>query len=129
MPGFVKNVESLDVFQKAYKLSLHIHTLSLGFPSIEQNVLADQMRRASRSVCANLAEGFGKQRAKSKEFRRFVMMAIGSSDEMRVWLRYAIDLGYISQAAGQKLRDDYHAVSKMLQALYSAWEKSPITDH
>ena len=58
----VKSFEDLEVFQRAYRLSLEVHKLSLGFPSIEQQGLADQLRRASKSICANLAEGFGKQR-------------------------------------------------------------------
>ena len=58
----VKSFEDLEVFQRAYRLSLEVHKLSLGFPSIEQQGLADQLRRASKSICANLAEGFAKQR-------------------------------------------------------------------
>ena len=51
----VKSFEDLEVFQRAYRLSLEVHKLSLGFPSIEQQGLADQLRRASKSICANLA--------------------------------------------------------------------------
>src|SRR6266581_3204201 len=91
--------EELEVFQRAYKLSLELHRVSLTMPAIEQMALADQLRRASKSICANLAEGFGKQAQSRAEFRRFVNNSIGSADEMRVWLRYCFDLGYISQEA------------------------------
>ena len=53
--------EELEVFQRAYKVSLDIHRFTLTMPQIEQYALADQLRRASKSICANLAEGFGKQ--------------------------------------------------------------------
>ena len=53
--------EELDVFQRAYKVSLEIHRFTLTMPQIEQFDLASQIRRASKSICANLAEGFGKQ--------------------------------------------------------------------
>ena len=61
MPGFVSRVEELEVFRRAYALSLEVHRASLEFPRIEQFALADQVRRASKSICANLAEGFGRQ--------------------------------------------------------------------
>ena len=82
----IKSFEDLEAFQRAYKLSLELHKQTLQFPSIEQKALADQMRRASKSVTANIAEGFGKQVYSVGEFRRYLMMAIGSSDEMRLWL-------------------------------------------
>src|SRR5512135_2212025 len=109
--------EELDVFQRAYKVSLEIHRFSQTMPPVEQFDLASQMRRASKSICANLAEGFGKQSLSKAEFKRFIKMGIGSADEMRVWLRYALDLGYTDQNAWQRLRDEYEDVAKMLQGL------------
>ncbi len=88
MSEWVERVEDLEVFRRAYRLSLEVHRMSLEFPRIEQFALADQMRRASKSICANLAEGFGSQRQSRTEFRRFVVMAIGSADEMQVWTIY-----------------------------------------
>ena len=113
----VRSFEDLEVFKRAYRLSLDIHRRSLKFPKIEQRVLGDQMRRASKSICANVAEGFGKQSQSVAEFRRFLRMATGSADEMRVWVRYAFDLGYIDEASWQQWRDEYQVIARMLQAL------------
>jgi|SRR5580658_2838240 four helix bundle protein len=115
--GRVSSFEDLDVFRRAYLVSLEVHRASLEFPRIEQSALADQLRRASKSICANIAEGFGRQKRSKPEFRRFLQMALGSSDEMRVWLRYALDLGYIVEADWQRWRDEYQGVSRMLQGL------------
>ena len=109
--------ERLEVFQRAYRVSLEIHRASLKFPGIEQRVLADQIRRASKSVCANLAEGFAKQAHSKAEFRRFVSMALGSAEEMRVWSRYCLDLGYVDEATWRHWRDEYQEIAKMLQGL------------
>jgi four helix bundle protein len=58
--GFARTVWDLEVFRRAYGLSLDVHRVSLTFAKIEQfGGLADQLRRSSKSVCANLAEGFG----------------------------------------------------------------------
>ena len=111
--------EDLEVFRRAYRISLEVHRKSLEMPKIEQQALGDQVRRASKSICANVAEGYGRQKRSKAEFRRFLQLAIGSSDEMRVWVRYALDLGYIDKEIWQEWRDEYQAITKMLQSLLS----------
>ena len=121
----VRVVEDLLVFRRGYEMSLVVHRASLGFPGIEQRALADQLRRSSKSVCANLAEGFAKQRQSVAEFRRYLVMALGSSDETRLWLRYAIDLGYIDPNQGEEWRVMYQEISKMLQGLLNSRHPTP----
>jgi four helix bundle protein len=120
----VSSFEDLNVFQRAYQLSLDVHRRSVDFPKIEQAALADQVRRASKSICANIAEGFGRQRRSKAEYKRFLLMAIGSADEMQVWVKYSLDLGYLEPEVGQRWRNDYKEIAKMLQGLYSSWEIS-----
>ena len=107
----------MEVFKRVHKLSLEVHALSLELPQIEQFALADQIRRASKSICVNLAEGFGKQSQSKAEFKRFILMSIGSADEMRVWSRYCLDLGYIDPEQWKHWRDEYEQIAKMLQGL------------
>ena len=118
----IKSFEDLEVFQRAYKLSLEIHKLSLEFPQREQYGLGEQIRRASKSICANIAEGFAKQRYSENEFKRYINIAIGSADEMRVWIRYCLDLGYITEETWQHWRDEYKVIAKMLSGLSRSWE-------
>ncbi len=117
MSEWVERVEDLEVFRRAYRLSLEVHRASLEFPAIEQRALADQIRRASKSICANLAEGFGRQRMSRPEFGRFLMMAIGSSDEMQVWVLYCRDLGYIESDVAERWRGAYREIARMLWGL------------
>ncbi len=117
MPGFVSRVEDLEVFRRAYRVSLEVHRASLEFPRIEQFALADQVRRASKSICANLAEGFGRQQQSRPEFRRFLIMAIGSADEMQVWVLYCRDLGYIASDVAERWRGEYQEIARMLSGL------------
>ena len=112
-----RRFEDLEVFKRAYRVSLEVHRATLRMPQIEQYALADQVRRSSKSVCANLAEGFGRQAQSKVEFKRFIRMSIGSADEMRVWLRYCFDLGYISDTQWKAWRDEYEEIAKMLQGL------------
>ena len=113
----VESFEDLQVFQRAYRLSLEVHRASLKLPGIEQRALGDQIRRASKSICANVAEGYGRQNRSKAEFKRFLAMAIGSADEMRVWARYAFDLGYLDESTWRQWRDEYQTIARMLQSL------------
>ena len=117
MSEWARKFEDLEVFRRAYRVSLEVHWASLEFPRIEQWALADQVRRASKSICANIAEGFGKQRQSRTEFHRFVTMAIGSADEMQVWTLYARDLGYIAADAAEHWQSEYQEIARMLQGL------------
>ncbi|WP_263498206.1 four helix bundle protein [Mesorhizobium sp. CA13] len=58
--GYIKRARDLDVYRRAYAVSLDVHKATLVFPKMEQYALADQMRRSSKAICANLAEGFAK---------------------------------------------------------------------
>ena len=119
----ITSFADLDVYRRAYAVSLEIHRASLRFPKIEQAVLADQVRRASKSICANIAEGFGRQRQSRAEYKRFLIMAIGSADEMQVWIRYARDLGYVEVETGERWAEEYRSIARMLQGLYTAWSR------
>ncbi len=112
------DVERLAVFRRAYSLSLVLHRASHSFPKVEQyGGVADQMRRSSKSVCALLAEGSGRQLSSEAEFRRYVMMALGSADETKLWCRYAHDLGFASAAETQAWVTEITEIAKMLQGL------------
>ena len=92
-------------------------------PKEEQfNGIADQIRRATKGICANLAEGFGKRAISNKEFLRYLSIAIGSANEIRVWLRYAYDLGYISEQDWKHFKQEYLEIAKMLGGLRQKWQ-------
>jgi four helix bundle protein len=114
-------VEKLDVYRRAYALALTVHRESLGFPEIERFALADQMRRASRSVFANVAEGYSRQRQGGADWKRFLIQAIGSADEMASWCAFARDLGYIEAERAEGYRRDYGEIAKMTAGLMRAW--------
>ena len=110
--------EDLDVFRRAYALSLDLHRVSLTFPKIEQyGGLADQIRRSSKSVCALIVEGSGRQSSSPREFARYLTMAVGSAEEARLWCRYAADLGYVEVERVETWRGDLSRVIRMLQGL------------
>src|SRR5699024_11062537 len=117
----ISGFEDLVVFNKAYQLSLEIHRMARTLPGEEQYELARQIRRASKGICANIAEGYGKQSVSKAEFKRFLLMAMRSADGMRVWLRYSVDLGYIEHAECQRWRAAYRDIARMLNGLHRQW--------
>ena len=113
--------QRLEVYQKAYKTALEIHRISLKFPEIERYELANQLRRSTKSIAANIAEGMGKQSSKA-EVKRFIHMAIGSCDETRVWLEFARDLGYIAHEDQVRLDEAYQEIGRMLRGVIKRYE-------
>ncbi len=97
---------------------MEIHGKTLQFPKMEQyGGLADQLRRSSKSVAANITEGYGKQEFYPKEFKRFLITALASCDETILWLKMSCDLGYFPEAETQKFLSAYSEVGKMLSGL------------
>ncbi len=112
------DVHELAVFRRAYALSLVIHKASQTFPPFEQyRGLADQLRRATKSICAVLAEGRGRQVGSNRDFRRYVIMAMGSADEARLWCEYARDLGYAEAAEATAWMSELSEIARMLQGM------------
>ncbi|SJM33386.1 four helix bundle protein [Mesorhizobium delmotii] len=112
--SYIKRARDLEVYKRAYAVSLDVHGATLAFPKMEQYALADQLRRSSKGICANLAEGFAKQTHSKLEFARFISMAMGSCSEVETWISYAFDLGYITQALRDEWLQSYAYIYGML---------------
>ena len=98
------DIEDLDIYKKSYELMIKIHKESLKYPKIEQyGGIADQIRRSSKSITANIVEGFGKQKFYRDEFKRMLVYSVGSCDETILWIKVSYDLKYI-----EKFQKDYY---------------------
>ena len=103
----------LKVFQLAYDLAMEIFHLSKSFPVEEKYSLTDQIRRSSRSVAANIAEGFRKRRYPNMLISKLTDCD-GEATETQVWLDFAFDCGYLSKVNHDRLIEGYEEVGKML---------------
>ena len=112
----IKTYRDLEVYKKAYQASLEIHEITLRFPSFETYELGSQIRRASKGIPMNIAEGFGKNDTEI-EFKRYLKIAIGSCDEIQVQLEYCRDLKYMSKEEYEKYRGMYEEIGKMLNGM------------
>jgi four helix bundle protein len=111
----MKDYRSLQVWQRGHQLTLTVYSLTRRFPKEELFGLASQLRRASSSVPANLAEGCG--RDSDAELKRFVGIAHGSASELEYFLFLAAELGYLSGEQHAPLACEVAELKKMLGAL------------
>ena len=110
-------VENLIIYQKSYKLMIEIHRLTLTFPKIEQyGGIADQLRRSSKSITANIVEGFGKQHFFKGEFQRMLVYSIGSCDETILWIKASKDLEYITKQEAEGYLKEYQILVKKISS-------------
>ena len=106
----------LKVYERSYKAGLAVYELTKSYPEEERYGIVSQMRRASTSIPLNVAEGYAK-RSSQEEFKRFLLMAAGSANEMSVLLEYSRDLGYIGSQKYEKAAKEYDEIGKMLSSL------------
>ncbi len=112
----------LKTYQLAYQLALEIHEITKSFPKEEKYSLTDQMRRASRSVPANLAEAWKKRRYQ-KMFVSKVLDAAGEASETEVWLDFSRDFKYIKEEKHKELTDKYDELNRMLNGMIDKADK------
>ena len=110
-----KGYKELKVWHKAYSFTLDIYKFTKSYPKEVTYGLTDQMRRSSISIIANIAEGCGKQH--TKDFMKFITIAIGSSNELEVYIRLSYDLNYIKKDVFEDLKSNHDEISKMLYGL------------
>ncbi len=101
---------------------MEIFTISKEFPKEELYSLTDQIRRSSRSVCANIAEAYRK-RIYPKNFRSKLCDADGEASETMTWIDFAKDCKYIHTDKQQHLIEQYETVGKMLGGMILNPEK------
>jgi four helix bundle protein len=114
--------KNLKVYQKAYAISLEIYRTSASFPKEEKFGIIDQLRRSATSICANIAEGYGRQLSSDADFKRFLVMAKASCQEIGVWIDYCRDLSFVNDSCHEKWQQEYTEISKMLFALIKTLE-------
>ena len=112
----------LKVYQLAYSLAMEIFAISKSFPSDERFSLTDQIPRSSRSVAANIAEGFRK-RQYPKAFLNKLSDDDGEATETQVWLDFSKDAGYIAADPHARLTSGYAEVGRMLGGMMASPEK------
>ncbi|MDH7476308.1 MAG: four helix bundle protein [Microgenomates group bacterium] len=117
----IKSFRDLEVYQESYKLMILIHKKIKEFPIYEKMDLTSQMRRGSKSIPANIAEGWAK-RNHEKEFKKHLNIAIGSANEMEVHIETARDLNYLNKDFAEDVLKRYNILGRKLFKLRQNWK-------
>ena len=112
----IKSAKDLTVYQKAYELAMEVFAISKNFPAEERYSLTDQIRRSSRSVCANLREAWAKRKYEA-HFVSKLTDVDGENAETETWLDFAHDCGYLPTPDHTRLIQKSHEVGAMLGSM------------
>lgn len=114
----IGSFRDLRVYQAAFAAAMRIFVLTKQFPSEERFSMVDQIRRSSRSVCANIAEAWRKRRYKA-HFISKLSDAEGEAEQTRVWLEFAHRCRYMEQDDFDQLDDTYDKILGQLVRMLS----------
>jgi four helix bundle protein len=109
MPEKIKVHRDLEVYARAFEGAMRVFELTKTFPREEVYSLTDQVRRSSRSVCANLAEAWRKRRYRAA-FIHKLSDAEAEAAETQVWIEFAVRCGYLERTAGAELYQTYDRI-------------------
>ena len=109
MARAIRTHRQLEVYQRAFAASIELFELSKRFPTEERYSLIDQVRRSSRSVCANMAEAWRKRRYEGA-FVSKLSDAEAEAAETQVWIEFAVKCGYLSASRGRELYGMYDRI-------------------
>ena len=112
----------LDVYKKAFVTAMQIFRASKAFPKEETYSLTDQIRRSSRSVCANLAEAWRKRRYEAA-FVAKLSDCEAEAAETQSWLEFAVQCGYLNKPDGTELFQVYHEILGTLVGMINNVDK------
>ena len=88
--------------------------------------MASQIRRSSKSIPVNIAEGMGKQES-NRDVKHYIRIALGSNDETKVWLEFSKDLGYVDEQTFQQYEDRYNEIGRMIRGVLKRYSWFPVS--
>ena len=115
--------KSLKVYKRAFQLALNVHKKTLNFPDFEKYELGSQLRRSSKSIAANIAEGYGRGINYKKELVKYLINALGSIDETKVHLDFSFKLNYILKDNYSYYINEYDILGKQINKLIKVIKK------
>ena len=118
----------LLAYQKAYKLAMDIFEVSKAFPKEETYSLTDQSRRSSRSVCAQIAEGYRKRRYPA-HFISKMTDSDGENAETQVWINFAYSCRYIEKSVCDDLLERSHEVERLIGNMINNPQQFGVNPH
>ena len=118
----IRHFRDLEVYRRAFSAAMTIFQLTKGFPAEERYSMVDQIRRASRSVCSNLAEAWRKRRYIAV-FKNKITDSMQEASETQCWLEFSLACRYIPKSTFEELDGEYEEIIAMLNSMEIKAEK------
>lgn len=118
----IRHFRELDVYRVAFGAAMSVFQITKAFPAEERYSLIDQIRRSSRSVCSNLAEGWRKRRYEAV-FKNKITDSMQEASETQCWLEFSLACRYIEKEVFERLDNDYERIVAMLNGIEKQAEK------
>ena len=117
----IKSFRDLEVYKRSYVTAMRIFRITRQFPKEEVYSLTSQIVRSTRSISANISEGWAK-RLFENVFKQHLIHSLGSCAESETWLDFAKDCGYLPEAEHKELIIELHSIGRMLTKLHQNWK-------
>ena len=116
----IQSFKDFEIYQKSKKLLMDIYKITEKYPEQEKYNVISQLRRSVLSIPLNIAEGYG--RKSKEEFKRFLKISLGSSNEVEALLEISKELGYLKKEEYQQLSNENEIIGKKIFMLIEKWK-------
>ena len=117
----ITKLKDLEVYVKSYDLAMKVFRIARNFPKEERYSLTSQIVRSTRSVAANISEGWAKWEYELM-FKQHLIHSLGSASETQTWIDFAFDCEYIDADTHQTISQELDSIGKMLTNLHKKWK-------
>ena len=116
----IQSFKDLQIYIRSKGLVKEIYKITDRYPEKEKYNVISQLRRSVLSIPLNIAEGYGRQ--SRNDFKRFLRISLGSSNEVEALLEISKEIGYISDIEYAKMSEENEAIGKMIYRAIEKWE-------
>ena len=116
----IQNFKDLQIYKRSKELVLKIYKITERYPNEEKYNVISQLRRSVLSIPLNIAEGYG--RMTREEFKRFLKISLGSSNEVEALLEISKELKYITREEYQEISKENDEIGKMIYSAIQKWK-------
>ena len=116
----IKSFKDLAIYQRSKELVKSVYRKTDNYPVKEMYNVVSQLRRSVLSIPLNIAEGYGRQ--SKEDFRRFLKISLGSSNEVEALLELSMELGYINGNEYEELSKENEEIGKMIYGMIEKWK-------
>ena len=116
----ITSFKELEIYKRSKELLKQVYQITEKYPEREKYNVISQLRRSILSVPLNIAEGYGRQ--SKEDFKRFLKISLGSSNEVEALLDISMDLKYITEQEYEKLSKENNEIGKMIYRTIEKWK-------